>query len=40
MDVIALNNKNIKNVVALMGANLTKEHILLKKKLLLTLLFF
>ncbi|WP_425381613.1 DNA primase [Spiroplasma endosymbiont of Polydrusus pterygomalis] len=32
MDVIALHNQNIKNVVALMGTNLTKEHIFLLKK--------
>lgn len=33
MDVIALHNQNINNVVALMGTNLTKEHIFLLKKI-------
>ncbi|WP_342273577.1 DNA primase [Spiroplasma endosymbiont of Acasis viretata] len=40
MDVIALNNQNIKNVVALMGTNLTKEHILLLKKITTIIIIF
>ncbi|WP_281748067.1 DNA primase [Spiroplasma ixodetis] len=40
MDVIALNNQNIKNVVALMGTNLTKEHILLLKKITTNIIIF
>ncbi|WP_174480403.1 DNA primase [Spiroplasma endosymbiont of Danaus chrysippus] len=40
MDVIALNNQNIKNVVALMGTNLTKEHILLLKKITINIIIF
>ncbi|WP_425381949.1 DNA primase [Spiroplasma endosymbiont of Melieria omissa] len=40
IDVIALNNQNIKNVVALMGTNLTKEHILLLKKITTNIIIF
>lgn len=40
MDVIALSNQNIKNVVALMGTNLTKEHILLLKKITNNIMIF
>ncbi|WP_338974933.1 DNA primase [Spiroplasma endosymbiont of Tricholauxania praeusta] len=40
MDVITLNNQNIKNVVALMGTNLTKEHILLLKKITTNIIIF
>lgn len=40
MDVIALHNQNIKNVVALMGTNLTKEHIFLLKKVTNNIVIF
>lgn len=40
MDVIALHNQNIKNVVALMGTNLTKEHMLLLKKITNNIVIF
>lgn len=40
MDVIAFHNQNIKNVVALMGTNLTKEHILLLKKITNNIIIF
>lgn len=40
MDVIALSNQNIKNVVALMGTNLTREQILLLKKITNNIIIF
>lgn len=40
MDVIALNHQNIKNCVALMGTNLTKEQLVILKKITNNIIIF